>query len=107
MPDPLIDSWMDFSDSGTTTPISPLYGTCTPRYPPSAYKSPTSLSTGDLEQASEKLRGLNDTPLSHSSTTNLNAEATEMSQIPDMPMTKAAGLAFTLMAAAFLNVCGP
>ncbi|KAI5852371.1 major facilitator superfamily domain-containing protein [Tricharina praecox] len=103
MPDPRIESWMDFSDSGATTPISPTSGTSTPRFPPRAYKPPKGLGRDDLERASEKLRSHNDTPLSNLSTTNLNDQATEMSQIPEMAMARAAGLSCTLMAAAFLN----
>jgi hypothetical protein len=62
------------------------------------------LDTGDLERAGEKLRTHAGTPLSTDSTAQLNPNE-EMSRIPPMPMTRAAGLAFTLMGAAFLNAC--
>lgn len=108
---------MDFSESGTSTPLSS--GSTTPRHPERVYQRPAGLDTPDLESANEKLARIQHqnnihyirrhevaSPLSNRSTTHLNP-ATEMSQIPEMPMLKAAGLAGTLMVAAFLNVCRP
>jgi hypothetical protein len=91
---------MDFS-SGSTTPAS---GASTPKRTATMRdgKRPA-LNTGDLERAGEKLRVHADTPLTIDSTTQLNPNE-EMSRIPQMPMARAAGLAFTLMGAAFLNV---
>lgn len=104
---------MDFSESGTSTPLSS--GLTTPRYPERVYQRPAGLGSPDLERANEKLARIQHqnnihsirnhevaSPLSNRSTTLLNP-ATEMSQIPEMPMLQAAGLAGTLMVAAFLN----
>lgn len=68
------------------------------------HKRRMGLQEEDLERANEKLRDRSiDTP-NTSSTAPLH-ENEDMNQIPPMAMAKAAGLAFTLMGAAFLNVC--
>ncbi|KAA8898254.1 major facilitator superfamily domain-containing protein [Sphaerosporella brunnea] len=94
MRDPRVESWLDLN-SGTSTPES-LSRMSSMRI------QTVEQSAVDLEQATEKLRTVADSPLSDGSTTNLNPYE-EMSRIPPMPMARAAGLAITLMGAAFLN----
>lgn len=68
-------------------------------------KRRAALQALDLERANEKLKDRVDTATS--SNAPLNPDNEDMNQIPPMAMAKAAGLAFTLMGAAFLNVRWP